>query len=56
VDRHGKLVPLIQENILPSTFESLSGQPSYLGYSLLLMFVGVALVVVMEKLGSKAQA
>ena len=55
VDRHGKLVPLIQENILPSTFETLTGQPAYLGYSVLLMLAGVTLVVMMEKLGSKPQ-
>jgi putative membrane protein len=55
IDRHGKLVPLSQENILPSTFEALTGQSSYLAYSLLLMLVGIVLVVIMDKLGSKPQ-
>lgn len=54
VDRHGKIVPLIQHNVLPHTFEASTQQPAYFTYAVLLMLMGVALVILLEQLGNKA--
>ena len=51
IDRHGKEISLIERNVLPQTFESLSGQPSYFLYGLCLMLLGVAVVILMEFMG-----
>ncbi|MFT4993272.1 MAG: putative membrane protein [Paraglaciecola sp.] len=55
LNRHGKEMPLVQENILPATFETLSAQPAYLWYSIILMVVGAGIVLLLEKFGSDAQ-
>jgi len=54
LNRHGKEIPLVQENILPTTFETLSAQPAYLWYSIALMILGAAIVLLLEKVGSGA--
>lgn len=53
IDRHGETVPLVQSNIFPQTFEQLTQQPAYLLPSICLMLLGVALVLVLEKMGNK---
>lgn len=55
LDRHGKEIPLVQNNVLPNTFEVVTGQPSYLVMALALMLLGVGIVVLLENLGSKTQ-
>ncbi|WP_353889579.1 DUF368 domain-containing protein [uncultured Paraglaciecola sp.] len=52
IDRHGKEVPLVQENISPIAFESLNSQPSYLWYAIVLSLFGMFLVILLEKIGS----
>lgn len=54
VDRHGRIVPLVQENVLPHTFETVNQQPAFLVYSLVLMSVGVLGVILMEKFANPA--
>ncbi|MGJ8681259.1 DUF368 domain-containing protein [Paraglaciecola sp.] len=54
INRHGKEIPLVQENVFPHTFESLTQQTSYLWFSLGLMILGLALVIVLEKIGQKS--
>ena len=53
VDRHGKVIPLVQENVLPHSFETATQQPAYLVYSLLLMLTGIMMVILLERLGNK---
>jgi putative membrane protein len=53
IDRHGKEVPLVQNNILPHTFETLNTQPAYMWSAILLMVLGLGMVVVLEKIGQK---
>lgn len=53
VDRHGKTIPLVQDNVLPQTFESVTGHSAHLSTSLILMLVGVLMVFLLEKLGNK---
>lgn len=49
-DRHGQLVPLIQENISPLNYEILTQQNPYLIQGALLMLLGFALVSGLEKM------
>lgn len=51
IDRHGETKPLMQENILPTTFQSLGMEP-YFWQALLFFTLGVGLVVFLEKLAS----
>ena len=53
IDRHGKEIPLVQNNILPHTFETLHTQPSYMWYAMMLMIVGMLMVIAIEKIGQK---
>ena len=55
IDRHGKEVPLVQENISPLGFESLTGQPAYLIGALGLMLLGAAVVILIEYSGRRAE-
>jgi putative membrane protein len=49
-DRHGVVKPLVQENILPGTFEQLTGEPSYLLYAIGLAIFGFLLVYLIDRL------
>ena len=53
IDRHGKEIPLIQDNILPHTFETLYTQPSYMWYAIILMILGMGMVIALEKIGQR---
>ena len=53
IDRHGKEIPLVQDNILPHTFEALNAQPSQMMFAIILMLLGVVLVLGLEKVGQK---
>jgi putative membrane protein len=53
IDRHGKEIPLIQDNILPHTFETLYTQPSYMWYAIILMTSGMGMVIALEKIGQR---
>ena len=49
IDRHGEVVPVIQENILPGKFETLFNQDSQLYFALILALAGFLLIWIMEK-------
>lgn len=49
IDRHGEIVPVIQDNILPGTFETLANQDSQVFFALALAVVGFLMIWVMEK-------
>ena len=53
IDRHGKEIPLVQDNILPHTFETLHTQPAYMWSAIGLMVLGMGMVIVLEKIGQK---
>ncbi|MDP5033013.1 MAG: DUF368 domain-containing protein [Paraglaciecola sp.] len=53
IDRHGKVIPLVQENVLPHTFEANTQQPAYLLLTLGLITLGVLAVVLLERFGNK---
>jgi putative membrane protein len=54
IDRHGKEIPLVQNNVLPQTFETLNNQAAYLWAAIALMLLGMVLVILLEKMGTQS--
>ncbi len=50
---HGKVIPLEQNNISPSKFESLTGIDHQLGLAILFCVIGIVLILILEKFGNK---
>ncbi len=48
-----ELVPVIERNILPTSYQSIYNEPHFIIQACLLMFAGLALIVVLEKFGNK---
>ena len=48
-DRHGEVKPLVQQNVLPGAYESLTGQESFLIYAVLLAVAGFLLVFLVDR-------
>ena len=48
-DRHGEVKPLVQENVLPGAYESLTGQESYFPYAIALAIFGFLLVYFIDR-------
>lgn len=48
-DRHGEVKPLVQENVLPGSYEVLTGQESYLVYGIALAIFGFLLVYLIDR-------
>ncbi|WP_020408261.1 DUF368 domain-containing protein [Hahella ganghwensis] len=55
IDSHGDTQPLVQMNVSPVRYESITGEPSHLVGVILLAVTGVALILVMEKLRTSYQ-
>jgi len=53
VNRHGETVPLIQENVLPGTYEQLNGNSAHLFSAIILMLVGIATIWLTETMAQK---
>lgn len=49
----GEVVPLLQENVLPATYESLTGEPSWWLAGLGLMLAAIVLVIMLEWVGQR---
>ncbi|WP_050798578.1 DUF368 domain-containing protein [Vibrio mediterranei] len=54
INSKGEQVPLIQENLSPFNFESVTGQPSQLAIAIVLMLAAVGLVLVLEKIAESS--
>ncbi|MDG3085861.1 DUF368 domain-containing protein [Vibrio hannami] len=50
---HGEQVPLLQHNLLPSDFETITSQPSQLVIAIVMMSCAIALVLILEKFGDQ---
>lgn len=48
IDRHNEQVPLLQENVLPGTYQALTGVDPQLWLALALMLAGAAMVYILE--------
>ena len=49
----GELEPLLQDNVLPATYESLTGEPSWWLAGLGLMIAAIVLVIALEQIGQR---
>lgn len=51
-DSHGAVHPLVERNILPGTFEQLTGQPAMLGWAVFFTVVGFGLIWGIERVAA----
>ncbi|MCY9851888.1 DUF368 domain-containing protein [Vibrio mediterranei] len=54
INSKGEQVPLLQENLSPFNFESVTGQPSQLAIAIVLMLAAVGLVLALEKIAESS--
>ncbi|TPE45030.1 DUF368 domain-containing protein [Pontibacter mangrovi] len=55
-DRHGEVKPLVQQNVLPGSYEALTGHEPYLLYGVLLAIFGFLLVYLIDRFTSDSTA
>lgn len=53
IDRHGELKPIAERNILPGTYEQITGQEAWLLGAIALVVVGFVLIFVVEGIGKR---
>ncbi len=53
INSHGDSVPLLQDNVLPASYQALTGQQTYLVGALLLMLLGAVAVYMLERWGKR---
>lgn len=51
-DSHGVVQPLVERNVLPATFEQITGQPALLGWAILFIAIGFLLIWGIEKVAA----
>ena len=56
VDRHGVEKALVQANILPQTFETISGQGANLAFAIILAIMGFGLIIIMDKFSPESES
>ena len=52
-DRHGEIKPLIEENILPGTYEQITGNQSFIVEAIALAIIGFMLIFVIENIAKR---
>ena len=55
INSKGEKVPFLESNISPSSYESLLGLPSELGWAVIMALVGMAIVLVLSRLSPKEE-
>jgi len=55
-DRHGRLVPLLEQNILPNTYELVTGMSSQIALALICVVIAVVGVLVLEFYAKPSEA
>ena len=53
IDRHGELKPIDEHNILPGTYEQITGHDAWLAGAIALAIVGFVLIFVVEGIGKR---
>lgn len=48
-----EIVPLVEKNISPNNYTALTGEPNFILYAVLLMLFGIALIIILDKVGQK---
>lgn len=52
-EENEKIIPLIQQNVLPGNFTEITGDPAHMGMVITMAIVGFILIIGMEKLAAK---
>ncbi len=52
INRHGELVPLVQQNVLPAQYQLIYDQPDQLIVAIIALVLGFTAVVVLERMGN----
>jgi putative membrane protein len=52
-DRHGEVKPLIEANVLPATYEQITGNDAFMLGAIVLAIVGFALIFIIEDIANK---
>ncbi len=52
-DRHGEVVPLVEKNILPETYQNIVGEPSQMGMAIVFMILGAGIIVGFELIANR---
>jgi putative membrane protein len=50
---HGQIIPLVEKNILPSTYSEITGSPSLVFYAIAIMLTGFLIIFVMDIVAAK---
>lgn len=53
INSSGEEIPFLTKNVFPGTYVETTGEPAFFWQSLLFMFLGIAIVVVLEKLATR---
>jgi putative membrane protein len=56
IDRHGATRPLLTENVMPGTYETITQSDSYLIYAIICILCGIISIVVVEYTASKSKS
>jgi putative membrane protein len=52
-DSHGKIIPLVEKNILPNTYSEITNSSSLFLYAIAIMLTGFLIIFVMDKVMAK---
>jgi putative membrane protein len=52
-DSHGKIIPLLEKNILPGTYSEINNSPSLVLYAIAIMCIGFLIIFLMDTVASK---
>jgi putative membrane protein len=56
LDRHGEVIPVVQENVLPATFQQQTGEPAHLALALFSAVVGILVILLIEFWANKKRS
>jgi hypothetical protein len=51
-----EMIPVVEKNISPASFTSINNEPNYLLAACLLALFGIALIIVLDRVGNKKDA
>jgi putative membrane protein len=52
-NKHGEIIPLVQQNIMPSRFTAISQESNHLIMAVVLMITGITIIIILDRFGSK---
>ncbi len=52
LNSHGEVVPLVERNLLPRSYETIIGEPSHLAMAIVMAIIGFSTIYIIERVGS----